>query len=262
MSAWHNRSALKAEVWGRMLQHRAEDSIIQQAYQMYSPEVASKYRGCLIGCTLPIDPDVAQGADIRTRDVAKKWHQQVEDLYGVPVPVGLMLDQVFESVPVTHAPAFALASIEAISVGADLSLTPMRLALDILTDPVWGIGQLYYYSLIEDVAALYQSWISGNRPTEEAWVNCAEEALQLMRSLLDGVDLTYLPLYTLRLAAAHPDDPRLIIEEAVTAWRHEDDNFAPHSLWLSERCLHHLRNAPVAASVALEPAPEKVPVWT
>ena len=51
--AWLGDPNLKEQVVLRMKEHRVEDSIVQGIYQRYAPEKATKYRGCLLGCTLP-----------------------------------------------------------------------------------------------------------------------------------------------------------------------------------------------------------------
>lgn len=82
--AWHNNPGLKTEVAARMAAHRAEDSIVQGLYQEAAPELATGYRGCLIGCTLP-----------RQRE-EDSWHERAEALYGIDRHVGRLLDRIFE----------------------------------------------------------------------------------------------------------------------------------------------------------------------
>ncbi len=125
--AWLGDPDLKEQVLLRMKQHRAQDSIVQGLYQQYAPELATKYRGCLLGCTLPqqsiITPVDVDGDDAETFN----WHQGVEDLYGIDVTVAYVLEHVFESLSTTEEAAdFAVASIEAIPVGADLSQVSLR----------------------------------------------------------------------------------------------------------------------------------------
>lgn len=130
--AWHGSAELKAEVLSRMLAHRAEDSIVQGIYQELDPEVASGYRGCLIGCTLP-KPAGPQG-DL----FGGHWHTRVAELYGIPKHVAEILDTVFEDLEPSECPTFAVASIEAIPVGADLEQVTDRWILALLSDPEFG----------------------------------------------------------------------------------------------------------------------------
>lgn len=115
--AWLSNPDLKEEVLLRMKQHRAEDSIVQGIYQQYAPEFVSQYKGCLIGCTLPMRQDRLSPGGFTAVD----WHFEVERAYGIPFPVTVLLEGVFESLPFEHAAEFAVDSIEAIPVGADLS---------------------------------------------------------------------------------------------------------------------------------------------
>lgn len=111
--AWHGDPVLKAEVLQRMRAHRAADTIIQGLYQEIDPGLALGYRGCLIGCTLPADPI--------PDDHGPNWHRRVEREYGIPIGVAMVLDDLFELLPVAGCADFAVDSIEAIPVGADLS---------------------------------------------------------------------------------------------------------------------------------------------
>lgn len=116
---WHGDPALKAEVLARMIAHREADEIIQGTYRIHDPEAASGYKGCLVGCTLPAELEDTTGCcDIRPRE---GWHRRVESLYGIPEDVAWLLDDTFEEQDTfDDAAEFAVASIEAIPVGADL----------------------------------------------------------------------------------------------------------------------------------------------
>lgn len=120
--AWHGDPALKAEVLARMVKHRQEDEIIQGSYRINDPETASGHKGCLVGCTLPAEledmEDRTWGHGGRPRE---GWHRRVESLYGIPADVAWLLDDTFEEQDTfDEAAEFAVASIEAIPVGADL----------------------------------------------------------------------------------------------------------------------------------------------
>ena len=118
--AWHGDPELKAEVMARMLAHRAADTIIQGLYQQVAPELATGYKGCLVGCTLPLQPILSPlGPDPYPPD--GNWHGEVQRLYGIPYYVAEVLDHAFESLTrFDDAAGFAVDSIEAIPVGADL----------------------------------------------------------------------------------------------------------------------------------------------
>ena len=136
MKAWYGNPELKAEVLARMLQHRVEDSIIQGSFQQYDPELASQYRGCLIGCTLPrgtvesyelccADCDAASSGPMYIEE--QDWLYDVERMYGLPLEYNKLIERVFEMLPVEKAPWFAVASVEATPVGADMNQVVARL---------------------------------------------------------------------------------------------------------------------------------------
>lgn len=115
MLAWHSSAALKAEVMGRLRDHRKEDEFIQGNYQVLDSMAASGYRGCAIGCTLPVQRSVLLGGG------EPNWHREVERLYGIDYSVAIVVDNLFEDLPVGLCGDFAVNVIEAIPVGADLS---------------------------------------------------------------------------------------------------------------------------------------------
>lgn len=123
--AWHGDPELKAEVLARMVKHRQEDEIIQGSYRIHDPETASGHKGCLVGCTLPAElEDTQERVSWNSNRVARPregWHRRVESLYGIPEDVAWLLDDTFEEQDTfDDAAEFAVASIEAIPVGADL----------------------------------------------------------------------------------------------------------------------------------------------
>lgn len=114
--AWLGDPDLKEQVVLRMKEHRAEDAIIQGNYQVYAPELASQYKGCLLGCTLPRKVTASY-----TIALHFGWHLEVQETYGILRSVAYALEAIFEDLPFEQAADFAVESIEAIPVGADLS---------------------------------------------------------------------------------------------------------------------------------------------
>jgi hypothetical protein len=134
--AWHGDAALKDAVMLRMRQHREADEIVQGTYQRLDPETASGYRGCAIGCTLPQQP-IAYNSDgvAYLRDPEDgNWQAEVESLYGIPTYIGLRIDWAFEDLPTEDCAEFAVAVIDAIPVGADLSTLTRELGYPDCTD--------------------------------------------------------------------------------------------------------------------------------
>ena len=117
--AWFGSAELKAEVMERLLLHRRHDEIIQGNYQYVDPDVPGSYKGCAIGCTLPL-----------LKDGAGTWHREMERRYNIPATVAHLIDDAFEAIEDGFAAAaeFAVASVAAIAVGADLR--PLAQELD------------------------------------------------------------------------------------------------------------------------------------
>jgi hypothetical protein len=168
MKAWHNDPNLKAEVLSRMLQHRVEDGIIQGSYQVYAPEVASQYRGCLIGCTLPMGRVTEWGEGfldppVTYRDIDDmEWHPLVEEMYGIPESVNRLWERVFETLPVEKAAWFAVTTIEATPVGADMDVVASRLDQEIRDkfgdrDHAVRLSALYVRNVIDYQTAIWMA---------------------------------------------------------------------------------------------------------
>lgn len=131
--AWLSDPDLKEKVLLKMKQHRVEDSIIQGEYQSYDPDLASKYRGCLLGCTLPMQ------VSSRRRAVDSRWHEGVRRLYGIPVKLAYTMEAIFESLPQEDCADFAVDSIQAIPVGADLTWVMKEWDKLYIEGPEWAI---------------------------------------------------------------------------------------------------------------------------
>lgn len=124
--AWHSDPDLKARVVAKMKQHRAQDEFIQGDYQVdyASSDETATYKGCAIGCTLPYisREERARRSCTEGRPEDFDWHQEIEKEYGIPKLVARLIDNIFEAQEgFEEAGDFAVAVIEAIPVGADLS---------------------------------------------------------------------------------------------------------------------------------------------
>lgn len=125
--AWFGNPELKAQVVAKMKQHRAQDEIVQCNYQIKygSPFGPVKYKGCAIGCTLPYVTKAQRMASTGGYSDDFDWHDEVEKRYGIDAQVAYMIDEIFElQDDFQDAADFAVAVIEAIPVGADLSNVP------------------------------------------------------------------------------------------------------------------------------------------
>jgi len=247
--AWHNNPDLKTEVAERMAAHRSEDSIVQGFYQQISTQIASGYRGCLIGCTLPPQP-LPEGADVagcndiwgaEPKAPDNGWHARVEQLYGIPETIGYLLDRIFESLPADSGACarFAVDSIEAVPVGADLSMVPDRLMLDVLADPEHGmlphmaVGSDRRPAVVQ-VIDLYRRRLAGDEPSDDEWIDAYicdydDEWVHVQAAQAGHADGGAFASYALA-AAGDCAGPRW--------WT-----------WVADRLLHHLANAPTPVKI-------------
>lgn len=252
-TAWFGSYILKQGVSLRMRQHRAEDSIVQSVYQVDAPELASKYRGCLIGCTLPKQSN---------QDVVR-WHKEVAKLYGIPEPIGHLLDSIFESLPTANCAQFAVDSIEAIPVGADLTAVVSDFILDMLTDKEFGVlrvtGQApMQRDAVEAVIRLYRREAAGVGVTVEEWEAAAAAADKVQRTdnkpaAYAALAAEYAAIFTTTDSGHDAVDVAGYIASAhvlSTSEHYSAEAAEEWWLWAAARLLTHLRNAPVRMAVA------------
>jgi hypothetical protein len=249
--AWRGDPALKSEVRDRMVAHRDADEIVQRMYQRADPTLASGYKGCLIGCTLPPQQPLTPE---RSGDLSAPiggWHRRVEDLYGIPRSVGKLLDRIFEGLPHGAHAQFAVDSIDAIPVGADLTLTASRLTLDILTDPEHGVQRAAadgsaQWAAVDAVARLYRRRLAGNEPDPRQWCTARYDAYDAAGPRPDATG--YSAAETAAYAAAQ-NYTDAVVGAGSTNPPHREYGFGSATFWAwaAERILTHLRQAPVPA---------------
>ncbi len=177
--AWHGNSDLKTEALNRMRAHAAADELIRGHYVIKDAAAPSGFRGCFHGCLTAeklqetngqIDDDPDSGAVLWTEG---------ERLWGIPVGLGKVLDALYESTR-DHA-AFAVATIAAIPVGADLNPVVGRWLLDVLRDP--GRGAVRYVAagtatrdVLDLIISLFRRWLVGDKPDHAEWLNARNHA--------------------------------------------------------------------------------------
>ena len=150
MLAFHNDPAVKAKYLARVREHRKADRLIQGTGW-------ENGRGCAVGCTLEAYE-----------------HDRYPIELGIPVELGKLEDEIFESLRRVEAMKWPEAFLEAIPVGADLSLVWPRFAHWLLVDDEHGVIQYAgshkgARTAIQGVADLFARRIAGNDPTTEEW---------------------------------------------------------------------------------------------
>lgn len=134
--AWHSDPDLKAEALMRMKTHQVQDEITRGYYfSQTDAKIGSGFKGCFHGC-LTSDKYMQENKlsrkkfnrmlnamDLDARGDQGGWyHGQGELIWGIPEDLGGLLDVTFESIDgPEEAAMFAVESIEAMAVGADLT---------------------------------------------------------------------------------------------------------------------------------------------
>jgi hypothetical protein len=116
--AWHGDAELKARIVARMKQHQKDDEFIKGVYQLIDPEAAAGYRGCAVGCALDRQPHYL---DDLVMDPEHGWHEELERQFGIPFGLGMLIDDIFETLDPPANGQFAVDILDAIPVGAVLS---------------------------------------------------------------------------------------------------------------------------------------------
>lgn len=116
MKAWHGEASLKASAMERMREHRRLDEIIRG--DGYWSEYG--HRGCQLGC-------LTHTGVWHNKLDEHRPHRETERQFGIPATVARLLEHCFENLPVEDAADWAVDSLEAIPVGADLTTIQERM---------------------------------------------------------------------------------------------------------------------------------------
>jgi hypothetical protein len=257
--AWHNNPNLKTEATARLRAHRAEDSIVKGLYQLLDPDLASGYRGCAIGCTLPPQAPFDPGGTDKPGPPEGGWHGEVERLYGIPRPIARLIDGLFENLPTDgdqHA-EFAVAVIDAVPVGADLSLVISRFLLDVLADPECGARQYTVEDsrqreAVDAVVSLYRRKLAGEEISRQEWAAAAVDAAYAAADAAYAADAA--AAYADAAAAYAAADAAYAADAAAYAAAYAADAADARNgmrVWQAERLIHHLTTAPIGTPQAV-----------
>jgi hypothetical protein len=244
--AWHGRADLKEAAVRRMHQHREDDSFIQGLFVEANVDAAAGYRGCFHGCltteALMSEQNIRSAAFLRIRTT---WYDEGQRLFGIPTALGVLLDKTFEALDPAECAAFAVDTVEAIPVGADLTGVLDRLAYEVLTDEWHGMREVTAADTderqaVDRVAELFRRRIAGDEPLRTEWVAAGDAAAAAYR----GGDGRAADAADVADDLADNADPEVLIDAAYTV-RHP----AEYNTWLAARIVHHLAAAPVPATV-------------
>jgi len=164
MRAFHGSAAIKEKYVARVKAHAEADKIVKGQYW-------GNGKGCAVGCTIEGDE-----------------HSRYETELGIPVAIAHVEDYLFEIMPNEDAMKFPLRLLEAIPVGADLSLVPANLIVYILEDTL-NIKEVQedkaVGKAIRGVIDLWKRVQVGDKPDAVAWSaawSAAESAESAARS--------------------------------------------------------------------------------
>jgi hypothetical protein len=148
IKAFHGDPEIKAKYLARVRAHRAADELIHGTYWVDG-------KGCAVGCTVHSSSHVAYETEL-----------------GIPIILARLEDGIFEGLPNEDSMMWPEAFLDAIPVGADLSMVWPKFALWLLGDPADGVVRFATDDTrpaIELVIGLYRDWVkSGVHPSVEA----------------------------------------------------------------------------------------------
>lgn len=159
MKAYLNDPKVKEKYVVRVKAHAEADEIKKGFYW-------EDGKGCAVGCTI-------EGSD----------HSKYEKELGIPEVLAHLEDCLFEALPNGKAKAFPLKFLEAINVGADLSLVAAELMVWQFEDKKYGIKHLKpvkedkgLLRVCEDVTSAYKRVLGGEKIENSEWKELYQRA--------------------------------------------------------------------------------------
>jgi hypothetical protein len=230
MQAFHNDPAIKAKFIARVEAHRVADELVQ-GYGYWQGG-----KGCALGCTIE----------------SKEPRAQYPIQLGIPVEIAALEDRIFEGLDAERSRAWPGEVLEAIAVGADLSLVWSRFAVCLLSDPEHGTARLCDgrgKAATAAVVALFERRIAGDEPTCQEWQSAAAAyAAAAAAATAAAYDAAYAAAYAADAdayaaanaaadAAAHAS---AYAADSAAAWAAARNG---HCAWMADTLLTLLREA-------------------
>ncbi|HZZ20295.1 MAG TPA: hypothetical protein VFE25_13040, partial [Opitutaceae bacterium] len=161
--AFFNDPTRKEHYLARIEQHAKADEL-RQGFGYWKEDDDGHYRGCAVGCTLH-----------------SSNHSAYETELGIPRALAHLEDQIFENLSKKDAMKWPKIFLEAVPVGADLSLVVTEFMLWLLVDKNDGVIRVASAAgkiAIETVAALLRRKLAGDNPSVGEWNKAAAAAAE------------------------------------------------------------------------------------
>lgn len=157
LKAFHGDKKIKEKYVKRVKAHAKADKIVKGQYWQNG-------KGCAVGCTI-------EGNE----------HSRYETELGIPRAIARLEDRIFENLPNEEAMAFPLKFLEAVNVGADLSMVMPKFFVWLLGDKDDGVinfakGYKKTEKAIKTVLKLYQDTVGGKIVKKEKWLDARNAA--------------------------------------------------------------------------------------
>ena len=163
LRAFHNKQSIKDFYVERVQRHFDADEIIKGVYW-------EKGRGCGVGCTI---------------ESSENPHQKFEDELGISRTIAKLEDRLFEGLTNGDAKKFPVRFLEAVNVGADLSMVVPKFMVWMLSDKKDGVlksASKDGKKIIKKIVKLYKKQISGGIVTQSEWIAVSGEAWVVRRA--------------------------------------------------------------------------------
>ena len=161
--AFHNDPKIKETYLKRLELHYKADEIVKGIYW-------EKGKGCAVGCTVE-------------KNGNEDPHLAMEKELGIPKELAYLEDALFEELPNGESKEFPVTFLNAIPVGADLSLITAKFVVWQFEDKKYGLKNIKevkddknVYRICEAVTNAYKAVIKGETVTQEQWENLYQEA--------------------------------------------------------------------------------------
>lgn len=177
MNAFHGDANLKAAMLIEMAWHREQDKIIKGTYGKGSN---GDWRGSSVGCA------IHSLMRLRHTKLDTGDHSLLETHLNIPEHLWHLNDAIFEALPLHLAKEWPGRFLEAIPVGADLSMTQVHFMYWLLSDESDGVIRFAgkyadIKAAIENVTGLLAKVIGGVPVTKDQW-SAARSAARIKQS--------------------------------------------------------------------------------